>query len=65
MRRETGIKDINGKMVHEGDTVCFPHIDNKPLVVVWVGDGDGCDWAADKKNGKPDSWLDSTCEIIR
>ncbi len=66
--RKTGIRDVNGDMVHEGDKVCFPHIDeNDILLVVFVGDGGDMDWAADRKDGlglTPDSWLDQSCKIV-
>ncbi len=63
--RKTGIKDIHGKMVCEGDLVCFPHFDTEEqLIVTFIGDGDDCDWAADKKDGTPDSWLDNSCELV-
>lgn len=61
--RETGIRDTNGVMIVEGDIVKFPK-DKHNLKVIWVGDGDNMDWAADKLNGEPDAWLDSTCTII-
>ena len=63
--KDTGIKDIDGNEVFEGDFVCFPHIDkNKILVVVFVGDGDDMDWAADEKDGTPHRWLDSLCKKV-
>lgn len=65
MKRKTKIRDINGNMVYEGDIVRFPNADeDEYLVVVFVGDGDDCDWAADKPDGTPDSWLDNSCEIV-
>jgi len=63
LKRKTGIKDVHNEMVHEGDIVRFPHVDkDEHLIVVYVGDGDDCDWAADKLNGAPDSCLDIACE---
>lgn len=63
--RETGIRDKNNVMVVEGDVVIFPHISsNQRFIVTFVGDGDDMDWAADKEDGTPDSWLGSSCEII-
>ena len=67
MRKLTGIKDMNGVEIRKDDIVCFPAIDkNVLLIVTYIGDGDGddMDWAADKNNGDPDSWLDNTCEIV-
>ena len=66
MARETGILDKHGTMIMEGDKVCFPKIDrSKTLKVVFVGDGDDMDWAADDLDGTPDTWLDSSCEVVR
>lgn len=62
--RDTGIKDRNGDMIKEGNKVRFG--DGEPdLVVVWVGEGDYMDWAADKPDGEPGAWLDSSCVIIK
>ncbi len=61
--KPTGIKDVKGNMIHEHDYVKFP-MDDHILKVVWVGDGGDMDWAADRLDGKPDAWLDSSCEIV-
>lgn len=62
--RETGIRDKNGVMIRDRDRVKFDG-DDHVLVVTWVGDGGDMDWAADKINGEPDAWLDSSCEIVK
>lgn len=53
------------KLCMRGDKVIFPHYGtNEVLTVVFIGDGDDMDWAADKEDGTPDSWLHSTCKVV-
>ena len=65
MSKDTGIKDIRGKMISEGDIVRFPKDeDAEKYIVVFIGDGDDMDWAADRLDKTPYAWLDSSCEIV-
>ena len=66
MLKKTGIVDVNGEMIYEGQHVIFENDDPiKILIVVWVGDGDDMNWAADNLDGTPNAWLDSSCKILQ